>query len=88
MPDLLTLMLSFGRWRSVNVWVTHREAERERESEELPIENSYKYTAILPFRMCVMVSAAVCVPQPDLVPCPPKSVYSSAILQRQTSLYP
>lgn len=28
MPDLLTLMLSIGRWRPVNVWVTHREADR------------------------------------------------------------
>lgn len=75
MPDLLTQMLSIGRWRSVYVWLTHREAERE----ELPMEKSYKYAAMLLLKMCELVSAAVRVPQPDLLPCP-KPVYSSDIL--------
>ena len=55
MPGPLTLMLSIRRWGSVNVWVTHTEAERAR--EELPVEESYKYKTILllEMRVCVCV---------------------------------
>lgn len=64
MSDLLTLMLSVGRWRSVNVCVTHGE------SEKLPVEKDYKYTAMLLLK-CLCWSV-----QPDLVPQLPKPVHS------------
>lgn len=66
MPGPLTLMLSIRRWGSVNVWVTHTEAERVR--EELPVEESYKYKTILLLEMrvcvCVCVGVSVCVCAP------------------------
>lgn len=51
MTDLLTLMFSIGKWRSVNVCVTHREAR-----QQLPTERGYKYTAMLLSKLYVLGS--------------------------------
>ena len=73
MPGPLTLMLSIMRWGSVNVWVTHTEAERAR--EELPVEESYKYKTILllEMRMCVCVCVCWCQQQCVCAPARPSS---------------
>lgn len=72
MLDLLTLILSTGRWRPVNVWVDDREAERERNSQQREAINMqlYRCSRCVSAAVCV----CVCVPQQDLVP---KLVYSS-----------
>jgi len=73
--DLRTLMLPIGRWRSINVCVSHRKANRERGTL---IGKRYKYTAVLLLKIyvcvcvcvCQMVTGAVCVPsQTQIVAC-------------------